>query len=109
MIAWIENVADLANVNDVAGADRVIVNADEAAIVYLILISRKLNDPVTGGTVIVIVIVIVNGGGREAMIVIATGIVSETNVTEIAIVERGKIATIVRMRTRKKSELKRSP
>lgn len=58
--------------------------------------------------VIAIVIVIAKDDDREATIVIAKGIVSERNGIVIAIAGIEKIVEIVKMRTRKRSGLRRN-
>lgn len=110
-IVWIENVADHAIASEGLEADRAIVSADEVATDCRILISKRSNVRVmeeTGETAIVIAIEIARDGAREATIAIAIEIVSETSETGIVIVGTGRIVVIVRMRIRKRFELKKN-
>lgn len=85
-------------------------SADEVAIDCRILISKKLNDPVTEEIVIAIEIGIVKGDDRGATIASATEIVvSEISATETVIAETERSGAIVRMRTRRKFALRKSP
>lgn len=111
--AWIENAEDRAIASEEAEADRVTANAGEVAIDYRILISRRfseMSDRATEGiaTEIAIAIGIAKDDDRGATIATAIGTVSEISVIGIAIAGIGRIAEIVRMRTRRKSELKKS-
>lgn len=80
---------------------------------YRILILRRFSetsDRVTEGTAIEIAIAIgiARDDDRGAMIAIATETVSGISVIGIAIAETGRIVEIVRMKTRRKSELRKS-
>lgn len=111
VIAWIENVADHVIASEGPEADRAIVSADEVATDCRILISKRSNVPVTGETgetAIAIAIGIARDGAREATIAIAIEIVSGISGTEIAIVGTERIVAIVRMRIRKRSELRKN-
>lgn len=110
-IVWIGNVADHVIASEGPEADRAIVSVDEVAIDCQILISKRLNVRAMGEigeNVIVIAIEIARDDVREATIVIAIEIVSGINETEIAIVGTERIAAIVRMRTRKRFELRKN-
>lgn len=110
-IVWIGNVADHVIASEEPEADRAIVSVDEVATDCRILISRRSNDRAMGEigeTAIAIAIGIAKDDAREATIAIAIGIVSGTNETGIAIVGTERIVAIVKMRTRKRSELKKN-
>lgn len=110
-IAWIENVADHVIASEEPEADRASVSADEVATDCRILISKRSNVPVTGETgetAIAIAIGIARDGAREATIAIAIETVSGISGTEIAIVGTERIVAIVRMRIRKRSELRKN-
>lgn len=110
-IVWIGNVADHVIASEGPEADRAIVSVDEVAIDCQILISKRLNVRAMGEigeNVIVIAIEIARDDVREATIVIAIEIVSGINETGIAIVGTERIAAIVRMRTRKRFELRKN-
>lgn len=110
-IVWIGNVADHVIASEGPEADRVIVSVGEVAIDCRILILRRSNGRAMGETGeigIAIAIGIARDDAREATIAIAIGIVNETSETGIAIVGIGRIAAIVRMRTQKRSELRKN-
>lgn len=112
MTAWIGNVADHVIASEGLEADRAIVNVGEVAIDYRILISKRSNVRATGETgetEIVIAIGIARDDAREATIA-AIGIetVNGTSETGIAIAGTERIAAIVKMRTRKRSELRKN-
>lgn len=103
VIVWIESGGGRATGNEDREAGRATANADEAAIVCPILISRRYretSDRATEGNAIATVIA--RGGVREATIAIATGIARGTNAIAIANAETGKIEVIVRTRIRKR-------
>lgn len=110
---WTESAGDRANASEEAGADRANASAGEVATACRILTSKRFNETngrVTEGTAIenATAIGIARGDDRGATIAIATGTVSEISVTETAIAGTERIAAIVRTRTRRRFELRKS-